>query len=557
MKHKKTRIILSIALSLTMLLGIVGMTNITTIAATNKPTGGLKKSVVVEDEISEEEYNKVLADNGENQSEYFLYSKKGTSDYWKSFSQPFYTYNDKLTSEQKKLYDDLYSMLYPMIEGGTDCQWDRVDGYDPYLTPRVSYSNMSKSQVEEVCNLILYDTPEFYFLDTLINISTVSGKNSGTVRLEVYDDFAMGSDRAAAASKIKNKINWYLNQVNPNDSAYDREKKIHNLLVMNCSYDGYANYSQSCASVFLNSRGATVCAGYSEAFALLCYASGIPAYSVTSDSHEWNQAKIDGYWYNVDVTWDDDDADRESEIAYDYFDISDKTLLRNDREAHTLESFWDKIGREACPYDYGDAPAPVYPTVYKGIDYADVYDFEYYVNAYSDVKNAFGKNANSALAHFVNFGMQEGRQAKESFSVQSYRNEYADLRAAFGWNNLVAYYNHYLFNGVREGRHGTGCNTLQNPIHVLFNVDFSPVYDYYYYNSHYPDLAYAFGGDDMSLLIHFLSHGIYEGRQASANFNLMTYINNNEDLRNAFGWDILSYIIHYINFGQYEGRVAV
>ena len=176
---------------------------------------------------------------------------------------------------------------------------------------------------------------------------------------------------------------------------------------------------------------------------------------------------------------------------------------------------------------------------------------------YDDIYILFRNDPDKAIEHFVDYGINEGRQASESFDVTSYRNQYADLRVAFGWDNYPAYYNHYVFNGQAEGRHGTGCNTLQNPVHSFFNVDFSPVYDYYYYNGHYPDLENAFGGDDVALFSHYLTNGLYEGRQASANFNLWTYIYNYEDLRNAFGWDLAAYVLHYINYGQYEGRIAV
>ena len=196
-------------------------------------------------------------------------------------------------------------------------------------------------------------------------------------------------------------------------------------------------------------------------------------------------------------------------------------------------------------------------TIYNGIDYSAVYDFNTYVESYDDIYMLFRNDTNGAIEHFVNFGMKELRQASENFDVTSYRNQYADLRAAFGMDNYPAYYYHYLFNGQAEGRQGTGCNTLQNPVHSFFNVDFSPVYDYYYYNGHYPDLVNAFGGDDVALFSHYLTNGLYEGRQASANFNLWTYIYNYEDLRNAFGWDLAAYVIHYINYGQYEGRIAI
>ena len=195
--------------------------------------------------------------------------------------------------------------------------------------------------------------------------------------------------------------------------------------------------------------------------------------------------------------------------------------------------------------------------VYNGIDYSAVYDFNTYVESYDDIYILFRNDPDKALEHFVGYGMNEGRQASENFDVTSYKNQYADLREAFGWDDYPAYYYHYLFSGQAEGRDGTGCDTLQNPVHTFFGTDFSPVYDYNYYLDNNPDLRIAFGENDVSLFGHYLYYGLYEGRQASPNFNLWTYIGNYEDLRNAYGWDLAAYVLHYINYGQYEGRVAV
>ena len=49
--------------------------------------------------------------------------------------------------------------------------------------------------------------------------------------------------------------------------------------------------------------------------------------------------------------------------------------------------------------------------------------------------------------------MKEGRQAAESFNVWNYRQRYADLQAVFG-GNLAQYYLHYMVHGIYEGRDG-------------------------------------------------------------------------------------------------------
>ncbi|MBR1471080.1 MAG: hypothetical protein IJ600_05505 [Lachnospiraceae bacterium] len=87
-------------------------------------------------------------------------------------------------------------------------------------------------------------------------------------------------------------------------------------------------------------------------------------------------------------------------------------------------------------------------------DYAAVFDAGYYANANPDVNAACGGNADLLFAHFINYGMAEGRQGSAEFNVQAYRNNYPDLQAAFG-NDLVSYYVHYQTAGKAEGRVGT------------------------------------------------------------------------------------------------------
>lgn len=86
-----------------------------------------------------------------------------------------------------------------------------------------------------------------------------------------------------------------------------------------------------------------------------------------------------------------------------------------------------------------------------GTDYSAVFDFNYYINKYPDMRVLFGHSAEAALQHFITCGMAEGRQGCENFNVNYYRENYPDLRAVFG-DNLVSYYLHFMTNGNAEGR---------------------------------------------------------------------------------------------------------
>ncbi|MCI8380230.1 MAG: hypothetical protein HFI07_00340 [Lachnospiraceae bacterium] len=92
-------------------------------------------------------------------------------------------------------------------------------------------------------------------------------------------------------------------------------------------------------------------------------------------------------------------------------------------------------------------------TVYGGVEYAPVFNFDYYVSRYADIRMAFGNNEQAVLDHFINYGMMEGRSAQADFNVYFYRNSYPDLEDAFG-DDLKSYFYHYLNYGIKEGRKG-------------------------------------------------------------------------------------------------------
>ena len=197
-------------------------------------------------------------------------------------------------------------------------------------------------------------------------------------------------------------------------------------------------------------------------------------------------------------------------------------------------------------------------------DYALVYDYNYYINKYSDLKNAFGTNRNAAFNHFLSYGMNEGRQGNDKFNVSCYKQNYADLQKAFG-NNLKSYYEHYISNGHKEGRvadklinnTNTGDRNTAPTVNktVYQGVDYAPVYDADYYYKNNADVQKQFKSTDYAgLLKNFVEKGMAQGQRASANFDVNSYRLQYPDLRAAFGDDLKAYYMHYITDGKREKR---
>jgi transglutaminase/protease-like cytokinesis protein 3 len=118
-------------------------------------------------------------------------------------------------------------------------------------------------------------------------------------------------------------------------SEKEKVKAVHDYLILNTTYyslneDDKAHIAHT---VFREHRG--VCDAYAEAFKILMNALGIECIVVPGEAadggHAWNQVKVDGKWYNIDVTWDDpDDGDQ---IYYDYFCIPDSKMYKD----HTVD----------------------------------------------------------------------------------------------------------------------------------------------------------------------------------------------------------------------------
>ncbi len=119
-----------------------------------------------------------------------------------------------------------------------------------------------------------------------------------------------------------------------------------------------------------------------------------------------------------------------------------------------------------------------YKYVYNGKAYDDEFDPEFYANKYSDLKAAFGNNADALLQHWVEYGKQEGRIAKEvkyiynnvdytaEFDPQFYADKYEDLKNAFGYN-ADQLLNHWVNYGKNEGRiakEGTAPIQKEDPV---------------------------------------------------------------------------------------------
>lgn len=126
---------------------------------------------------------------------------------------------------------------------------------------------------------------------------------------------------------------------------------VHDYLVVNSVYTDSeeASYLATALSILENGQGQ--CQGYSEAFAAIMIISGVETRVISGKAfdsemhfvpHAWNQVKVDGVWYHVDVTWNDPIPDTGKSALHTYLLRSDE-FFEND---HLWSDYFPK-----CPTD--------------------------------------------------------------------------------------------------------------------------------------------------------------------------------------------------------------
>lgn len=244
--------------------------------------------------------------------------------------------------------------------------------------------------------------------------------------------------------------------------------------------------------------------------------------------------------------------------------------------------------------------------IHNGINYGYVFNPEYYLSKYPDLKQAYGDDYMGAFNHFIDWGMREGRQASSEFEVYSYKGRYSDLQSAFG-NDLVGYYNHYCVAGIYEGREAKEVETTYNVtfkregnvistqnipfghaamapevgyskaevtydkvfdcitqdmeinilnLYVVDGVDYSYVFDPEFYLEYYKDLENVYGNDYDKAFQHFIEWGMAEDRYAKEDFDIYSYKARYPDLKRAYGNKSELYYKHYCQYGYWEKRDA-
>ena len=215
-----------------------------------------------------------------------------------SFDSIFYPYYQMLDQKGQHLYRQIYA---------------NAAAYNAAFVP---IEAVPVSELKNVVMAVYHDHPELFWLNTIFTCRYDQNKICAELELE----FNMTLEELTASSKtFYNITNEILSQVQ-NLGTYEKESRLHDILIERVEYDKGADKNQSAYSALVD--GKSVCAGYARAYQYLMQRAGIPCFYCTGyagQDHAWNIVGLDDGYYNVDVTWDDTEGGQ-----YDYFNKTDE-----------------------------------------------------------------------------------------------------------------------------------------------------------------------------------------------------------------------------------------
>lgn len=271
---------------------------------------------------------------------------------WDNYTD-YYIYN-QLTADEKKLWNALEIECNKYMEEEIDLVHNTTYSLYHMVYVSIETTEIDAARLQELVHLFLYTHPQYYFLRN----GMMYGMSSSSIRVGItgYDKFADGSERKAITNTINALLeDWYA-QIDLCTTDEEKILLIHDLICNKVNYndaiveDGYITqeeeivaFSQTAYSVFCMDE--TVCAGYSKAFSWVCNGAGIDNFCVTSPTHAWNKVRVNGSWYNLDSTWNDDDTG----VYYYYFMRDDDVFSGS---SHGEESVWEEY-LPACTLDSG------------------------------------------------------------------------------------------------------------------------------------------------------------------------------------------------------------
>ena len=237
-----------------------------------------------------------------------------------------YSYENISNEKVKNLYLQIDSVV-----SGSDCKEIECTGI------------LAEKQLFEALTAYKNDHPEVFWLKNTFTYYEYDG-----ISYVTYEFSVTGYELAEKKEKFTAEVEKIIEMAPMYSSEYERELFVNNYLVDNCYYDEAAAVDDEVIGHENDAYGAivegkAVCEGYARAFQIICNRVGLDCVCIAGNAdnvgHEWNCVRINGAWYQVDVTWNDSG---EPACMNDYLNLTDEQMYYD----HTPDKLFSEISDE-------------------------------------------------------------------------------------------------------------------------------------------------------------------------------------------------------------------
>jgi len=226
--------------------------------------------------------------------------------------------------------DGRYRHYFEMLNGDERAAYiqvlNEIDGHPK----RISVPLINAKQMDKVFDALLYDNPGLLCIES-------GGGSLRTSGSRCWFEPSYGESPEACrerGKKLSDAASGILAGMDPSWDDYEKEKYIHDTIVLGCRYHSGA-YPHSAYGAIV--EGEATCAGYAKSAQLLLSLSGVKCCLMLGTAqaageerlnHAWNIVWIGEKPYHLDLTWDDpvNENAAENYLRYVYFNITDDEI---------------------------------------------------------------------------------------------------------------------------------------------------------------------------------------------------------------------------------------
>lgn len=228
------------------------------------------------------------------------------------FPEEMYPYRAMLTADQQSAYDRIYTSAMMCVQ---ECRL---------------YEGVSKDGIGDVMLAIYNDHPELFWISKKYSYKYSDSGRVISVKINFNETI---NDLNKALNNFNREANAIIEEASRLEGDEAKERYVYNAIIDSVEPVKEAQLNQSAYSAIVNKE--SVCAGYSRAFQYIMQKLDIPCYFCSGyangGNHAWNIVKIDGEYYNVDISWDDE-LGMKDDGTYRYYNVKDDRFsLRHTR----------------------------------------------------------------------------------------------------------------------------------------------------------------------------------------------------------------------------------